>query len=353
VTVLESDLPGGGASGSPVGAMSPHLPANWAPKKEFQLAALLSAKAHWHEVAMTGGSDPGYARIGRLIPLADAAARHRAEAQAEAAAECWPGEMGWTLHSRTPDEGWIASAAAAHGVAFEPLSARIHPRRAVDALAAAVTGRGVALAPGIAVLGIEDGAVRTCNRRFEAVHVVLAAGLGGFDLVKDATGHPGGRGVKGQAAVLGTGGPVGNPAIFAQGIYVVPHADGTVAVGSTSEDAWDDATATDGLLNDLMLRAQALCPRLAGARLLERWAGLRPRAPRPDPMVGPLPGFDRVFLATGAFKIGFGIAHAVGAAVADLVTGRDPMLPSGFSPIDHGLPQRDVILPISGGTGPV
>jgi glycine/D-amino acid oxidase-like deaminating enzyme len=146
---------------------------------------------------------------------------------------------------------------------------------------------------------------------------------------------------------------VGNPAIFAQGIYVVPHADGTVAVGSTSEEAWQDATATDGLLDDLMLRAQALCPRLAGARLLERWAGLRPRAPRPDPMIGPLPGFDRVFLATGAFKIGFGIAHAVGAAVADLVTGRDPMLPKGFSPTDHGLPQRDVIRPISGGISPV
>jgi glycine oxidase len=102
VTVLESDLPGAGASGGPVGAMSPHLPANWAPKKEFQLAALLSAKEHWHEVAMTGGRDPGYARIGRLIPLADAAARHRAEAQAETAAERWPGEMGWTLHSGPP-----------------------------------------------------------------------------------------------------------------------------------------------------------------------------------------------------------------------------------------------------------
>ena len=340
VTVLERKTPGSGASGGPVGAMSPHQPANWSPKKAFQLDALLSAEAHWRAVAATGGRDPGYARIGRLIPLGDAAARRRAEAQARAASEHWRGGWYWSFHERSPDEAWIAPEAAAHGVAFEPLSARIRPRRAVEALAAALAARGVVLLSRTEVRGLEDGAVQTADGRIAAGRIVLAAGMGGFDLVKAATGMPAGCGVKGQAAVLAPRAPLAGPAIFAEGLYVVPHADGSVAVGSTSENAWQCATGTDGLLDDLLERARALCPCLAGARVVERWSGLRPRAPRPDPLIGPLPGMARVLLATGAFKIGFGIAHAVGEAIADLVTGTDPKLPQGFSPADHGLGHR-------------
>ena len=348
VTVVERAAPGAGASGGPLGAMSPHLPVNWTPKKAFQLAALLSAEAHWRDVATTGGRDPGYARIGRSMPLPDARARSRAEAQAQAAAERWPGAHGWVLHDRTPDASWIAPSASAHGVAFEPLSARIHPRCAIEALAAATAARGVGMVAGSAVLGFEDGAIHTAGGRIEAGRVVLAAGIGGFDMMEAATGFPFGQGVKGQAAVLAPRGPAINPTIFAEGLYVVPHADGTVAVGSTSEPNWRDATTTDGHLDDLLVRATGLCPRLAGARLIERWAGVRPRAPRPDPMIGALPGFDRVLVATGAYKIGFGIAHAVGAAIADLVTGGSPELSKGFSPMDHGLGRQDVNPPIYG-----
>jgi len=352
VMVLERGRPGAGASGGPLGAMSPHQPANWSPKKAFQLEALVSAESHWREVAAAGGRDPGYARIGRLIPLPDATARRRAEAQAQAASRHWGGTRGWTLHTRTPDETWIAAEASAHGVAFEPLSARIHPRHAVDALVAAATARGVTVLPDTAVFGFEDGAVQTTAGRIAADRVVLAAGIGGHDLIRAATGVAAGRGVKGQAAVVVPRDPVARPTIFAEGIYVVPHADGTVGVGSTSENTWHGATATDGLLDDLLERAAALCPRLAGAALVERWAGLRPRARRPDPMIGPLPGLERVLVATGAYKIGFGIAHAVGAAIADIVIGTDPMLPEGFSPLDHGLRQEDVASSIYRGAGP-
>ncbi len=348
VIVVECAVPGAGASGGPLGAMSPHLPVSWSPKKAFQLAALLSADAHWHDVAITGGRDPGYARIGRLIPLPDAVTRNRAEAQAQAATERWPGGYDWILHARTPDNSWIAPSASAHGVAFEPLSARIHPRHAIEALVAATVARGVVLVSGSAVLRFEDGAIYTTEGRIEAGQVVLAAGIVGFDLMKAATGVPLGCGVKGQAAVLAPRDSVTSPTIFADGLYIVPHADRTVAVGSTSEQTWRDATTTDGLLDDLLVRANRLCPRLVGARLLERWAGLRPRAPRPDPMIGPLPGFDRVLVASGAYKIGFGIAHAIGTAIADLVTGQAPALPKGFSPIDHGVGQQDVSPPISG-----
>jgi glycine oxidase len=77
-----------------------------------------------------------------------------------------------------------------------------------------------------------------------------------------------------------------------------------------------DPQSTDARLDALIDRARRICPALRDAPVLERWAGLRPRAPRPDPMLGPLPGHPRVLAATGGFKTGFGLAPAVAAAIA-------------------------------------
>ena len=51
-----------GSSGGIVGALAPHVPENWNPKKAFQLDSLLMAKQFWAEVQQSGGRDPGYAR---------------------------------------------------------------------------------------------------------------------------------------------------------------------------------------------------------------------------------------------------------------------------------------------------
>ena len=65
--------------------------------------------------------------------------------------------------------------------------------------------------------------------------------------------------------------------------------DGTVAVGSTSERDVADTT-TDAQLDALIARAQAICPALAGAEVIDRWAGVRPRALSRAPLVGAWPG---------------------------------------------------------------
>lgn len=151
--------------------------------------------------------------------------------------------------------------------------------------------------------------------------------------------------MKGQAALLA--GAPGRALLAAPGIYVVPHADGTTAVGSTREPDWTDGTATDGGLDLLLAAAMRLAPALAGARVLARWAGVRPRAPRPEPMLGWIaPG---VLVATGSLGIGLGLAPALGAAIARLAQGQDPGLPPGFSPGAHGMVPRDVEVSPGGG----
>jgi glycine oxidase len=73
-----------------------------------------------------------------------------------------------------------------------------------------------------------------------------------------------------------------------------------------------------------------LCPALAGAPLVGRWAGFRPRASHRAPVLGEWPGRPGHYVANGGFKIGFGIAPGAAEAMADLVLeGRDS-IPPGF-----------------------
>jgi len=50
VQVIDPHGPAAGASGGIVGALAPHVPENWNPKKQFQLESLLMARSFWAEV---------------------------------------------------------------------------------------------------------------------------------------------------------------------------------------------------------------------------------------------------------------------------------------------------------------
>ena len=77
--VVEAARIGAGASGGHVGALAPHAPENWNAKKQVQLEALIGAEAWWAEVAQAGGVDPGYARTGRIQPVAPGTEARMAE----------------------------------------------------------------------------------------------------------------------------------------------------------------------------------------------------------------------------------------------------------------------------------
>ena len=86
----------------------------------------------------------------------------------------------------------------------------------------------------------------------------------------------------------------------------------------------------DTQLDALHARAIAACPVLAGAPVLDRWAGLRPRAKSRAPLLGAWPGRAGHFVANGGFKIGFGMAPKVAQVMADLVLDGVDTIPPGF-----------------------
>ncbi len=317
VRVLEKGRVGQGASGGLVGALSPHVPEDWNPRKQFQLGALLGGAAHWAAVERLSGLPSGYGRVGRYIPLDDAYEAEKARGRVAGAARLWPEGFSWGVLPSAPH---IAPEAAPFGVVHETLSARISPRLACAALAAAVVKAGGVIEENHEVSALEGVSV-------------IAAGIGSGPLLAPFLGADKLRGVKGQAALLAGGLPAGSPVIYGNGVYIIPHADGTVAVGATSENKFTNATGTDALLDSVLARAFAIAPTLKAVPILERHAGLRPRAPKPEAMLGQLD--DTTFVATGGFKTGLGNAHVIAAALVQLLRGEVPDMPKDLSPTHH------------------
>lgn len=311
VRVIEKTRVGAGASGGLVGALAPHVPEQWNEKKAFQLESLLMAKDWWAEVEAASGLASGYARLGRLQPLPDARAVAAARARGVEAAVLWQGQASWDVVAARGD--WAPNCASGWMIR-DTLTARLHPRMAGAALVAAIRSRA-----GEVVVG-EAG---------QEGPVVWATGVAGLQALSAEVGHSVGGAVKGQAMLLDYDAR-DRPQIFAEGLHIVPHADGTLAVGSTSERVWTDDATTDAELDALLDRAILLMPQIAGARVLERWAGLRPRAASRAPMLGAWPGREGQFVANGGFKIGFGMAPKVGEAMADLVLDGRDVIPEEF-----------------------
>lgn len=327
VRVMEQGRVGHGASGGIVGALAPHMPEKWNPKKAFQRDALLSITEYWQAIADEAGSRTIATRPGRLIPIRTAEQRTLALSRVGEARLWWPEAANFEVIDDVPDLprppfGWI----------FETLSARLMPRDAVAALATALTRSGVEI--------VEQSVVTSPEVNSDIV--VVSAGYESGHLLPDL--GPGFiRGVKGQALMLDH--DLGSsPVIYDDGLYVVPHPGQGTAIGSTSEPTWDDPTRVDqSELNRLHARAAELVPALAEADRVQSWAGVRPRARYPDPVLGPIDGRPGVFLFTGGFKIGFGIAHHLAEALADMIEGAAPDLPERF----HLAAQRpkDIVTP--------
>lgn len=316
VRVIDPFGPGAGSSGGLVGALAPHVPENWNPKKAFQFESLMMAEPFWQDVEAAGGVSSGYGRTGRVQPIADAHALELARGRAATAADLWQGKAVWEVLP-IADVGEWAPASASGYVIRDTLTARMHPRRACAALVAALRERGGEL--------VETGA--------EEGRVLWATGVADLEAISAARPRLFGNGIKGQGASLRVTSDLrGAPQLFADTVHVVPHADGTVAIGSTSERVFDDPRSVDAQLEDVIARAIAAVPALQGAEVLERWAGVRPRSRSRAPVLGSHPLHKGQYIANGGFKIGFGMAPKVAEVMADLLVDGTDTIPEAFRP---------------------
>jgi glycine oxidase len=89
--------------------------------------------------------------------------------------------------------------------------------------------------------------------------------------------------------------------------------------GATQESRGFDREPSQSARETLLGKAVELLPAFAQARLLKQTACLRPVAPDGLPVLGRAPGWENVYLATGAGKKGILLSPAMGKSTADLI----------------------------------
>ena len=124
--------------------------------------------------------------------------------------------------------------------------------------------------------------------------------------------------IRGQMICFDTGERLLRRVIYSHRGYIVPRADGRVLVGATVEDAGFDKSTTDEGIASLKDAAIEIAPLLRGFGITERWAGLRPLAANGMPVVGEVPGYDNLFVASGHYRNGILLAPKT----AEIVTER-------------------------------
>lgn len=313
VRVIDPRGVAGGASGGIVGALAPHVPEQWNPKKAFQLESLLMAESWWAQVEAAGNTASGYGRTGRLQPLSDEAAVSLARSRAKGASDLWQARAKWEVIPARDAPFALPSPTGL--LIHDTLSARLHPRQACQSLAAAIIAKGGEI--------FTDGP--------DQGHVLWATGWEGLRELTNRHTRMVGAGVKGQAALLDHS-ATDAPQLFIDGLHIIPHADGTTAVGSTTERDFTDPHGTDAQCDALIAKARAALPVLRDAAILARWAGVRPRSRTRAPMLGHHPFNTDQFIANGGFKIAFGMAPLSAEVMADLILDGHDRIPVGFRP---------------------
>jgi glycine/D-amino acid oxidase-like deaminating enzyme len=99
------------------------------------------------------------------------------------------------------------------------------------------------------------------------------------------------------------------------------------------ENAGYDARVTEEGKLSIMQGALALDASLSRAQLLNATACLRPVSADRLPLLGPVPGWEDVYLATGAGRNGILLSAIIGKSIAELLVRGESSFPlTPFSP---------------------
>lgn len=250
---------------------------------------------------------------------------------AGAIARRWPHlrTEGIRLGSWTPGDGHASPHAAVTGYlqAYRRLGGRI------------VFGEKVV---GIEVASGSVTGLRTADRTIETPVIANVAGVEAAQLARSAGLDLPVRPYRRQVAVLAPlrlgDGRVPLTMDVDSGWYLHQQRDGTMLLGGIDKDTHPGTqeVVDAGVIDRLLELGMRLIPRLAAARLVRSYAGLRALTPDDLPILGPAPWPRGLFCACGFAGHGFMHAPAVGDLLARWILDGDP----GMSGLDACLPDR-------------
>lgn len=213
----------------------------------------------------------------------------------------------------------------------------VDPRQLASALLAAAKNTGIRLLAGTPLLKVDSSGpdltvITTGGGHIHPSHFVDCTGA--WAVTCPGSVFP----RKGQ--MLSVALPPGSPlslVVRTEHLYIVPRSTGPHAgqavIGATVEDAGFDQTVHPEDIARLRGGAIDLLPSLAGAPVIDQWAGIRPATGDQLPLLGASPSSPAHLFATGHFRNGILLAPATAHVISQLILGEQPPLDlSPFAP---------------------
>jgi glycine/D-amino acid oxidase-like deaminating enzyme len=203
--------------------------------------------------------------------------------------------------------------AAVMGGSFCPLDGDANPLMLLHGLHAGLRHKGAEVITGVDVAQIRYDAdnglfdvVAGDGQRWQSERLVLAAGLGNTQLAPQVGLHAPVTSTRGQVLITERLKPFLNYPTN----KVRQTCEGTVQIGSTSEDVGlDDGTTTEKI-EWLARRAVATFPALARARLVRAWGALRPLTPDGYPIYQASTSCPGAYVVTSHSGVTLAAAHS-------------------------------------------
>ncbi len=311
------------------------------PLYPWRYSSAVTALAHWSQDFYPGLGEQLLAHTG-LDPEVFVTGLYWLDLDDEAEALAWAHKLSRPLASVPIADAYKAVPVLGAGyerAVYMSGVANVRNPRLVKALRAALAQMpNVTLHEQIAATGfIREGdqvvGVHTAQGELLGDRVVLTAGAWSGELLAtlglDLPVEP----VKGQMILFKCAADFLASMVLAKGRYAIPRKDGHILVGSTLEHCGFDKTPTEDALASLKASAIELLPALADAEVVGHWAGLRPGSPEGVPFIGPVPGFDGLWLNCGHYRNGLVLAPASCQLLTDLMLGNTPIIdPAPYAP---------------------
>ena len=139
--------------------------------------------------------------------------------------------------------------------------------------------------------------------------------------------------LKGQIVRMEIGGPAMTCSLHYGSNYAGQKADGLTWIGTTEERVGFDNEPTMAAREEIIREVGKFFPPALTGRVVRQTACLRPVAPDGLPVIGPVPGWEGVYLSTGAGRKGIILSPSMGKLTADMVLGHgDEAAIAAFSP---------------------
>ena len=217
------------------------------------------------------------------------------------------------------------------GAIYSPQDIQVNPIALTEALVAAAQINGVTCHFGVkvenfAIQGENCTHLHTNAGNFALDKLIVSAGLGSTPLTASLAQKIDIRPTLGQVMHVKVdhtlGKPQFQPVIAGHNVRIIPVGQQEYWIGTTMEfpNSEGEFFVDSSLLEQLHQDAIALCPDLANVTILRTWSGKRPRPEGMSaPILGKLPGYDNILLATGHYRNGILLAPASAEIIRDLI----------------------------------